>query len=366
MRNKTKNNPNTALLISIFLLTLIGILALTTASAPLSVKAGNSPSYYLFNQLIRGLIPGLILGFIAFKIPLNFYKKYSLFFFIAAVILTLAVFIPGLSKTEGGATRWLDLGLFSFQPSELLKLTSILYLSAILSSNRPIKKRLPAFFLVLGLIALALILQSNLSTLIIISAISCIIFFCAKTPLIYNLLIWIGGILLAAALIIFAPYRMQRFLTFLHPENDPLGVGYHINQALIAIGSGGLFGSGLGFSAQKLGFLPEATSDSIFAIYAEEMGFIGCFFLIASFLMFAVNSFLVFKKSADNFNKLVAVGIGSWIVIQAFVNIGAMTGLMPLSGTPLPFITAGGTHMVAELIACGILLKISTETKNES
>ncbi|MFA5087131.1 MAG: putative peptidoglycan glycosyltransferase FtsW [Candidatus Paceibacterota bacterium] len=365
MANKAKNKPNMALLVSIFLLTLIGVLALTTASAPLSLKSGNSPAHYLFNQLIRGLIPGLILGFIAFKIPLNFYKKYSLLFFIGASLLTLAVFIPAFSETQGGATRWLNLGFTSFQPSEFLKLATILYLSAILSSARPMKKRIPPFFLVLGLVALALILQSNLSTLIIISAIACIIFFAANTPLVYNLGIWIAGAALAAAMVIFAPYRMQRFLTFLHPESDPLGVGYHINQALIAIGSGGLIGSGLGFSSQKLGFLPEATSDSIFAIYAEEMGFIGCLFLIGAFLMFTVTSFFIFKKSADSFNKLVAIGIGSWITIQAFVNIGAMTGLMPLSGTPLPFITAGGTHLIVELIACGILLKISTQIRED-
>ena len=362
---KNKNKPNLALLISVFLLTLIGILALTTASAPLSLKSGNSPAHYLFNQLIRGLIPGLFLGFIAFKLPLNFYKKFSLAFFILASILTLAVFIPALSETQGGATRWLDLGFTSFQPSELLKLATILYLSAILSSTRPMKKRIPPFFLVLGLIALALILQSNLSTLMIITSIACIIFFAANTPLVYNLAIWGAGLALGIIMIIFAPYRMQRFLTFLHPENDPLGVGYHINQALIAIGSGGLIGSGLGFSSQKLGFLPEATSDSIFAIYAEEMGFIGCLFLIAAFLMFTITCFMIFKKNTDNFNRLVAIGIGSWITIQAFVNIGAMTGLLPLSGTPLPFITAGGTHLIIELVACGILLKISTQTKED-
>lgn len=365
MASKTKNKPNVALLISIFLLVLIGVLALTTASAPLSLKTGKSPAHYLINQLIRGLIPGLILGWLAFRIPLKFYKKYSFALFIFAFLLMFAVFIPGLSVNEGGATRWLDLKFFSFQPSELLKLATILYLSAILSSPRPANKKFVPFLLVLALSSLALFCQSNLSTLIIIAGIACIIFFSANTPLIYNLIIWGGGALLAAAMVIFEPYRMQRFLTFLHPEKDPLGVGYHINQSLMAIGSGGLFGQGLGFSAQKLGFLPEATSDSIFAIYAEEMGFIGCLFLLSAFLMFTTTCFLVSKKSSDTFNKLAAIGIGSWITIQAIINIGAMTGLMPLSGTPLPFITAGGTHVIIELIACGILLKISTQTREE-
>ena len=359
---KKRNNPNITLLVSIFLLVLIGILALTTASAPLSVQAGNSPAHFLFNQLIRGLIPGLILGFIAFKIPLKFYKKYSLLFFIFTIVLMFAVFIPEISKTEGGATRWLDLGFISFQPSEFLKLSTILYLSAILSAGRNAKKKLGPFLLVLGIIALALYLQSNLSTLVIIGSIACIIFFCAETPFLYNFLIWLSGFLVVGAMIFFEPYRMKRFITYLDPNIDPLSTGYHINQSLTAIGAGGLLGSGLGFSSQKT-FLPEASSDSIFAIFAEETGFIGCFLLIACFFAFTITAFVISKKSLESFNRLVAVGIGFWFTIQAMVNISAMTGLMPLSGTPLPFITAGGTHLIIELIACGILLKVSTEIK---
>ncbi|MFA5177965.1 MAG: FtsW/RodA/SpoVE family cell cycle protein [Candidatus Paceibacterota bacterium] len=359
---KKRNKPNITLLVSIFLLILIGILALTTASAPLSIQAGNSPAHYLFNQLIRGLIPGLILGFIAFKIPLSFYRKYSLVFFIFTVILMFAVFVPGLSKTEGGATRWLNLGFTTLQPSEFLKLSTILYLSAILSAGRTAKKKIGPFLLVLGIIGFALFLQSNLSTLVIIGSIACIIFFCAETPFLYNLFIWLFGSSIVGTMIYFEPYRMKRFITYLDPNNDPLSTGYHINQSLTAIGSGGLFGSGLGFSSQK-SFLPEASSDSIFAIFAEETGFIGCFLLIVCFFAFTITSFVISKKSLDSFNRLVAVGIGFWLTIQALVNISAMTGLMPLSGTPLPFITGGGTHLIIELIACGILLKISTEVK---
>jgi cell division protein FtsW len=363
MAVKIKHKPNTALLVSIFLLVLTGVLALTTSSIPLSIKNSNDPNYYLFHQIKFGLLPGLVLAFAAFKIPLKFYKKYSLFIFVSAAILMFAVFVPGLSRTELGATRWLNLGLFGFQPSEFLKLAVIIYLSAILSSNRPQNKKLWAFLFVLGVAALALILQSNLSTLIIVSLVSCVIFFCANTPLLYNFGVWACGLICAGALAILEPYRMKRLLVFLNPETDPMGIGYQLKQALIAIGSGGLIGSGLGFSAQKFGFLPEATSDAIFAIYAEETGFVGCLFLIAAFLMFAVMCFMVFRKETDNFSKLIAIGIGSWIVIQALVNISAMTGLLPLSGTPLPFITYGSSHLLFELIACGLLLNVSAQVK---
>ncbi|HOS87919.1 MAG TPA: putative peptidoglycan glycosyltransferase FtsW [Candidatus Pacearchaeota archaeon] len=357
--------PNFTLLISICLFIIIGVLAITAASAPLALKSGKSPIHYLFNQLIKGIIPGLFLGIIAYFIPLNFYKKYSFLIFIFAFLLMFAVFIPGLSVNEGGATRWIDLKIFTFQPSELLKLATILYLAAILSSRRPVQKKLFPFIMVLILVAIALYCQSNLSTLVIIAGIACLIFFSADTPLRYNFAIWIAGILLIGAMIYFEPYRLERFLTFLNPSQDTLGAGYHINQSLIAIGSGGLLGQGLGSSAQKLNTLPEATSDSIFAIFAKETGFIGCFFLLAAFILFTITAFTIAKKSADSFNKLVAIGIGSWITIQALVNISAMTGLLPLSGTPLPFITAGGTHTIFELISCGILLKISTQIKED-
>ncbi|MDD5568803.1 MAG: FtsW/RodA/SpoVE family cell cycle protein [Candidatus Pacebacteria bacterium] len=365
MANRAKNNtrPNITLAIAISVLVFLGFLALATATTPASIKAGASPSYYLFHQVLYGLLPGLLLGFIAFKIPLRFYKEKGLIIFVIAFILMVAVFIPAFSKTEGGATRWLNLGYLSFQPSEFLKLATIIYLAAILSSNRPNKKKFVAFLFALALIAVSLILQSNLSTLVIISAVAGIVFFCASTPWIYNIGVWAAGLLLFAVLAL-EPYRFKRISVFLNSATDPLGIGYQLKQALIAIGSGGLIGSGLGFSSQKFGFLPESTSDSIFAIYAEETGFIGCFFLIAAFVVFAATAFFLARKVTDNFSKLVAIGIGSWISIQAFVNIGAMTGLLPLSGTPLPFITYGSSHLVFELIACGILLNISASAKD--
>lgn len=354
-----KNKPDTRLVIIISLLVLTGIIALATTSVPWSLVNGKDPWYFLVHQILLGILPGIVLAFIVYRTPLSFIKKISPFLFIIAYILMFLVLIPPIGKSELGASRWLQIGPVSFQPSEFLKLATIIYLSALLSS--PKKKNVFFTFLVfIGLIFAALIVQSNLSTLIIISAISFIIFFCANTPLRYNFTFAALGVVGFAVLALASPYRRGRLMVFFHPETDPLGIGYQVRQALISIGSGGLFGSGLGLSAQKYGFVPQSISDSIFAVFAEETGFIGGIALIALFIALVFVCFSLAKKENDPFLKLLIIGIGSWFPIQAFVNIGAMTNLLPLSGTPLPFISYGGTHLIFELMACGLLFKISS------
>ena len=344
-----KNKPDTRLVIIISLLIFTGIIALATTSVPWSLVNGKDPWYFLVHQILLGILPGIILAFIVYRIPLSFIKKISPFLFIIAYVLMFLVLVPPIGKSELGASRWLQIGPVSFQPSEFLKLATIIYLSALLSS--PKKKNVFFTFLVfIGLIFAALIVQSNLSTLIIISAISFIIFFCANTPLRYNLTFVALGIVGFAVLALASPYRRGRLMVFFHPETDPLGIGYQVRQALISIGSGGLFGSGLGLSAQKYGFVPQSISDSIFAVFAEETGFMGGIALIALFIALVFVCFSLAKKENDPFLKLLIIGIGSWFSIQAFVNIGAMTNLLPLSGTPLPFISYGGTHLIFELM----------------
>lgn len=353
---------NVALLVIMVLLVVMGILALATSSTPISLKLTNNPNYYLFHQLLWGLLPGLFLGFIAFKIPLHSLKKWSFLIFIFSYTLMILVFIPALSKTEWGATRWLDLGFFSIQPSEILKISTIIYLASILN-NEKVRKRFTAFFIVLGLICLSLFLQKDMGTLIVVFSIMMIMFFCSKTPLKQTLVIGLAAVVGFVGLILVEPYRLQRVTSFLHPEADTLGAGYHINQALISVGSGGLSGSGLGLSVQKLGFVPQSISDSIFAIFAEETGFIGCFILIALFFAFFLYAFSLGKRLHDEYLKLMAIGIGSWFVVQALVNIGAMLGLFPLTGIPLPFISYGGSHLMVEIVACGLLLNIAKHAK---
>jgi cell division protein FtsW len=226
-------------------------------------------------------------------------------------------------------------------------------------SEKNFSQTLLAFLILIGFISGLLILQSDASTLGIIILVGILMYFSSGTPfwhVILITLIGIGGFISAIRL---TPYRMKRLMVFLNPETDPLGTGYQIKQALIAVGSGGIFGLGLGMSRQKFGFLPHAMSDSIFAIFSEETGFLGAVILISLFLIFLWRGFKISKKTEDKFSQLTALGISFWIILQAFVNIGAMIGILPLSGIPLPFVSYGGSALIAELIGVGILLNIS-------
>ncbi|GAI25701.1 unnamed protein product, partial [marine sediment metagenome] len=288
-----------------------------------------------------GLIPGLILAFLAFRIRLDFLKKWAPILLLINVILLAMVFLPKIGAVAGGATRWLSMGPISFQPAEFLKLTFILYLAAWLTSRTPHQQKsgfgqaekgfsqtFIAFLLVIGLISLLLIFQPDISTLGVIVLVAALMYFLANTPLWHSILIILIGAGGLFSLIKLAPYRAARLLVFFEPGTDPMGIGYQLKQALIAIGSGGIFGLGLGMSYQRLGFLPQSISDSIFAIMAEETGFIGSLILISLFLIFLWRGFKIGKKGGDKFSQLAAVGISSWIVIQAFINVGSMIGIL--------------------------------------
>lgn len=356
--------PDYILLTNILILIIFGILILSSVSTSLSQEKFGNSFYYLNHQLLYGLLPGIILGFLAFRINLNFLKKISHFLFFGNLIILALVFLPGIGISFRGANRWIEFGPISFQPSEFLKLTSILYFASWISSRmekskRGLNKNLFAFFLIIILMSLILIFQPDISTLGIIFASCLLIYFLAETPFWHSFLIFLIGFFGLSILIKVAPYRLSRLIVFLNPEFDPLGIGYQIKQALIGIGSGGFFGKGLGLSEQRFGFLPQSISDSIFAIFAEETGFIGSSILILLFLIFFWRGFKIGKMVNEKFLKLTAFGITFWISIQTFVNIGAMIGILPLTGIPLPFISYGGSHLLAELIGMGILLNIS-------
>lgn len=357
------------------ILAFCGILFLATLSAPASMQYFGNTNYYIFHQLVALLI-GLASGFIAYKIPLHFLKKISSWLLIINVLLLIAVFVPFLGAKFWGAKRWIGIGNNTFQPSEFLKITAVLYLSAWLSTKFSesakrgwiitAKKRyhdfvrvfLP-FLLLLAIIIVIFYFQKDVSTLAIVSVALLAIYFAAGTPIWHTLLLIASGITSLLLLIKIEPYRVQRFLAFLHPEKDPLGMGLQLKQSLISAGSGGIFGKGLGMSTQKFGFLPQAMSDSIFAILGEETGIIGCSILILVFLFFLWQGIKIANASIDKFSKLTAVGITTWIVFQAFFNIGSTLGLLPLSGIPLPFFSYGGSHIIAEMIGVGIVLNIS-------
>jgi cell division protein FtsW len=375
---KTNKKPDFVLLAIVFLLVVVGLVILASASMPLAAKITQerfgeaNPFFYLRHQLLFGLLPGLLLCFIGYKLKIDTIKKFSPFLLLANVILLIMVFLPVVGTGVKGASRWVNLGFISLQPSEFLKLSFILYLSSWLSSRTKKKKKekrffdsnFISFFFIIGLICTLLFLQPDMGTMTLIFCIGITLYFLAGTPVLQTLSVGSLGLLLLGLLAKLAPYRIERLTTFFNPDNDPLGSGYHLKQSLIAIGSGKIWGRGLGMSVQKFGFLPEPLSDSVFSIFAEETGFIGVFLLLLLFTLLFWNILRVGKNVQDKFCKLVVWGIGLWLMIQIFVNIGSMIGIMPLTGIPLPFISYGGSAMITELAAIGILLNISKELKS--
>ncbi len=368
---KNKQKPDYILLTIASLIILLGFVIFTSVSmGRMMVLEENISSVHFFKfigrQFIFGLLPGILIGFILFKTPIEKIRKISPLLLILNLILVAMVFIPGLGITSRGATRWLSLGLFSFQPSEILKLTFILYLASWLSGRKKINKgkkmfseTLLAFGFVCAFISGLILMQPDLSTLVVIMLTGFVLYFSHRTPLSHILMIGGIGSLATILFITLSPYRLERVRGLISAGIGSQGLSYQAHQALIAIGSGGVLGLGFGMGNQKYGFLPFAISDSIFASYAEEAGFIGSLLLISLFLLFAWRGIKIAKRRKDSFLSLVAVGISFWIFFQAFVHIGAMVGILPITGIPLPFISHGRAHFVTELAGLGILLNIS-------
>ena len=373
-----KGHFNYPLLFIVIFLIGFSFLFLACLTAPASLQRFGNTNYYLFHQLISGLLPGIILGFVAYKISLSGLKKWAPILVILNIIALFMVFLPKIGSRAGGASRWIGIGSFSVQPSEFLKITAILYLSAWIASKlsevnvsdwKAVTKKgyhnvvyiLLPFIVFLGIIFVALYLQKDVSTLGIVTMTLLILYFSARTPLWHTLLVVISGISILLFLVKFEPYRLDRWLIFLHPNIDPLGKGLQLRQSLISLGSGGVFGKGLGMSAEKF-FLPAATSDSIFAIIGEELGIVGCIVLIIAFILLFWMGIKIAKNSNDRFSKMTAIGIVVWITLQAFVNMASVAGVFPLAGIPLPFFSYGGSHIAVELIGIGLLLNISQNT----
>lgn len=363
------HKPDYKLIIVVVVILLYGLVMLASASSVISFEKFGDSNELLKHQLLYGILIGLVGFFIASKIDYHIWGKLAFILLVINVLLLLAVFIPGLGYEYGGAKRWVNLGFTLLQPTEILKLTFILYLATLFTKNNSgIKDTtygLMPFLIILGSIIFLIMLQPDLGTMTTIAITAIIIFFVAGAPIKHLIWIFLGASGLLFLLIKLAPYRVARFSVFLNPELDPLGIGYHINQALLAIGSGGIFGLGLGHSRQKYLYLPEVTGDSIFAVIAEELGFFFAIILIGLFLYFMMRGLKTAKNSPDLLGKLIAVGIISWIVIQAFINIAAMVTILPLTGIPLPLVSYGSSALVATLIAIGILVNISKQTKEK-
>lgn len=362
------HQPDYILIVILFIVIIFGLVILSSASVVISQDIFGQSYYFLKHQLLYSLPLGLLCFFVAQKIHYKYWQKFAFPLIILSLILLALVFVPGIGYGYGEAKRWIALGPFSLQPIELTKLSFILYLAALLSKKREIndqviKESFIPFLAVLGIIGCLVLYQPNLSALVIIILMAGFIYFLAGIKISY--LLAMAGLASVAffALIKTAAYRVHRLTVFLHPELDPQGIGYQINQALLAIGSGGLFGLGLGHSVQKWKYLPEAVSDSIFAIAAEELGLIGASLIIILFILLAWRGLKIARNAPDRFGYLLAGGIISWLFLQAFVNIAAISGLIPLTGMPLPFISYGGSAIVVSLAGMGILVSVSKYTK---
>jgi len=355
-----QKRPDKGLIITILLLLVFGLAILFCASIVISQEQTGKPYYFFLHQLIYGGVAGLIVFFICQKINYKFWKKFSLLIFFVALALCALVFVPQLGFEHGGAQRWLNIGFTTIQPSEFLKLGLIIYLAAFFSKKESSKRNnaLIPFLVITFVISGLMALQNDAGTLGLIIIVGFVMYFLSGAKIPHVIIVMLCYSAAFFALIKFFPHRMQRFMTFLNPSIDPQGISYQINQALLAIGSGGLTGKGLGHSVQKY-YLPEPMGDSVFAIAAEEIGFIGSIIFIILFILLIFKGLRVAKKTPDDFGKLLACGIVSWFGFQALINIGAISGLIPLTGIPLPFVSYGSSALIITLAGAGILVNIS-------
>ena len=343
-------------------LLIFGLFVLSSASYIAGQKKFGDPYYYLREQFFKGILIGAAAFFIFSKISLAFLKKYSFLFLIISIGLQSLVFVPQLGLSHGGSTRWLDARFFTFQPGEILKLSFLVYLASWFATRQ---KTIGSFYegflpfaVITGIIGLLLLMQPNFGTFAVIAFSAAVVFFAAGGRMVHLLMMCLLGLALFFVFIFIKPYAAQRFNVYLNPQSDVSGQSYQINQALSAIGSGGVKGIGIGRNLNSA-YLPESIGDSVFAVLAEKLGLFGVSIALGLYLLFAIFGYKIALKSGDPFSKFLAAGVTSWIMIQSFMNIAAISGLAPLTGVPLPFISYGSSGLVIVLSGAGIIANVS-------
>jgi cell division protein FtsW len=346
----------------IFVLIAVGFVMLASASSNLGVTKYGDPYYYVKHQALYGFLPGLAGFFITSRIYYRKYLRFALLLLVCTLVLVSLVF-TSFGVRINGATRWVALGPLVFQPSELLKLTFILYVAGWLALQAARKRSffsgLIPFSIVLAFVGGILIAQPATSTVIILMGTALSMYFVSGAKLRYIALLILGVLGILAIVIYLTPYRLERVRSFLTPSANQETSGYHANQALIAIGSGGITGVGYGKSIAKLKYLPEPIGDSIFAVMAEELGFIGGSIVIAAFSALVIRLLILARRAPDPFGELLLVGFACLIGFQAFMHIGAISGVLPLTGMPLPFMSYGGTALAVFMVIGGVAVNAS-------
>lgn len=360
------HDPDWWLLAILITLVMFGLVMVYSATFGLAQQNEESPLSYLIKQGMYVCV-GLVGLLVATRIDYHRYRRWALHGMIAATALLAAlVFVPGLGTDVFGAKRWIFIGPFSLQPSEIAKLALVIYLASWLSGKG---QRVRSFSygtlqvaVVLGMTVGLVMMEPDLGTSILIGTVGLAMFFVAGANLVqFGASIFVGASLFLT-MALSSAYRRERLLVFLDPDADARNLGWQVFQAKLALGSGGLFGLGLGASRQKFTWLPAPHNDAIFAIIGEELGLAGCFFLLMLFCALAIRGYRVARRAPDAFGALIAVGITTWLIFQALFNIGGIVSAMPLTGIPMPFISAGGSSLIVSMTAVGILLNISRQT----
>ncbi len=367
--NFINNQFDFILFVIIIILLSLGIVMVLSASAPSAIaESGNSYSYVI--QQLKAAILGIILMLIISKIDYRIYKKFYKAIYWISVLILLLVLIPALGLSSNGATRWIDLKFIQFQPSELTKIGLIVFYAGYLADHKSELKSFWKGFVkpliyILPPIAILYFVQNHLSASVVIGAVTCVMMIMAGCRLLYFVIAGlIGALVMTVGIIALQAtgkggFRIKRIMSFMDPWADATEVGWQAVQGLYAIGSGGLFGVGLGESKQKYLYIPEPHNDFIFSILAEELGFVGCVIVILLFAIFIWRGILIAIKSPDMFGSLLATGITTLIGVQVIINIGVVTSSIPNTGMPLPFFSYGGTALLILLCSCGVLLNIS-------
>jgi cell division protein FtsW len=339
---------------------------ITSAMVAKGLATEPTNSFYLWRHVWRALL-SVPLCFLMIYFPLNALKKAALPLFVVAILLLVALFLPGIGANYGTSTSWISVPLLpSLQPVEFVKLALIFYLAVWMEKRQELVQSFQygfiPFTILLSLVVILLALQPDFGSVLVISVMAACIFFAAGGNIFH---IFAGGLMAAAMaypVIMSKEYIRNRFMVFLNPDLDPLNIGFQIKQALIAIGSGGWFGVGFGKSIQKFGYLPEVQGDTIFAAASEELGFVRIAFLLIAYFFIAYKGYRIANRAPNRFAMLVAVGITSWFVFQAVINMGVNLSLLPLTGITMPFISYGGSSLIANMMGAGILLNISRFT----
>ncbi len=361
-RKLRRKPPDFALFLTAAILLGIGVVMVFSSSYVKADRLYGDPYYYLKRQVAWAGV-GLVAMLVALNLDYWHLRRWARPILVLGIVLLVMVLVPGVGRAAGGARRWLGFGPVSFQPSEFMKLAVVIWLSASLTARgarlRQFSQGTLPYMVLLALIFGLVLLQPDLGTAVAIGGTSFLLLFCAGVPVVHLLAAGGIGLVGVAWAIVTEEYRLRRFLAFLDPFADPLGSGFHIIQALYAIGSGGLFGLGLGNSRQKFFYLPEQHTDFIFAILSEELGFIGGVTVLGLYFFLAWRGFRIALAAPDTFSTLLAAGVTGMLILQIIVNIGVVTATLPITGIPLPLLSFGGSSLVFSLAGIGILMNIS-------